>query len=63
MVNDTYGHNAGDALLKQFSGLLKSVFRETDYIVRWGGEEFMVVVRFCERNDAALLAERFRNFG
>ncbi len=61
MVNDTYGHNAGDALLKQFSGLLKSVFRETDYIVRWGGEEFMVVVRFCERTDAALLAERFRS--
>ncbi|MEY4588244.1 MAG: hypothetical protein RL497_320 [Pseudomonadota bacterium] len=60
MVNDTYGHNAGDILLRQFSGLLKSVFRETDYIVRWGGEEFMVVVRFCEREDAALLAERFR---
>jgi diguanylate cyclase (GGDEF)-like protein len=60
MVNDTYGHNAGDTLLRQFSGLLKSVFRETDYIVRWGGEEFMVVVRFCERDDAAVLAERFR---
>lgn len=60
MVNDTYGHNAGDTLLRQFSGLLRSVFRETDFIVRWGGEEFMVVVRFCERQDAAVLAERFR---
>jgi two-component system, sensor histidine kinase ChiS len=60
MVNDTHGHNAGDAILRQFADLLRSVFRESDYIVRWGGEEFMVVVRFCNRIEASQLAERFR---
>lgn len=59
-INDTYGHAAGDLVLKQFSQLLSSVFRESDYLVRWGGEEFMVVVRFCDRDEANLLAERFR---
>ncbi len=60
MVNDIHGHAAGDTILKQFATLLLSVFRESDYIVRWGGEEFMVVLRFCQRADAAQLAERFR---
>jgi len=59
-VNDTYGHISGDMLLAQFSDLLKRVFRTSDYIIRWGGEEFMVVVRFCDRSEALHLAERFR---
>lgn len=59
-VNDTYGHISGDMLLKQFSDLLVRVFRTSDYIIRWGGEEFMVVVRFCDRSEALHLAERFR---
>lgn len=60
MVNDTYGHNAGDNILKKFSAILKSVFRESDHIVRWGGEEFLIVVRFFDRTRAGALAERFR---
>ncbi len=60
LVNDTYGHNAGDAILKQFATLLKQVFRESDHIIRWGGEEFLVVVRFINRIAAEGLVERFR---
>ena len=59
-VNDVHGHLAGDAVLKQFAAILRSVFRESDHIVRWGGEEFLVVVRFFDRSQAAGLAERFR---
>jgi len=36
------------------------VFRDTDYLVRWGGEEFLVIVRFVDRNKGPILAERFR---
>lgn len=59
-VNDTYGHNAGDKLLEQFSHLLKSTLRESDYLVRWGGEEFLIVIRYCNREEVPELAERIR---
>ncbi len=59
-VNDNHGHLAGDQVLKQFAAILRSVFRESDHIIRWGGEEFLVVVRFFDRARAAVLAERFR---
>jgi diguanylate cyclase (GGDEF)-like protein len=57
-VNDTYGHAAGDAILMAFQSLLKKVFRQSDFIVRWGGEEFMVVSRFTDRKQAIYLAKR-----
>jgi diguanylate cyclase len=47
-VNDTYGHLAGDDLLKQFAGELRSASRSTDVVGRWGGDEFVVLL------DAAL---------
>tara|TARA_R110000737_G_scaffold318972_3_gene330001 strand:- start:595 stop:3918 length:3324 start_codon:yes stop_codon:yes gene_type:complete len=59
-VNDIYGHSTGDAVLVQIKSILLKVFRETDYLVRWGGEEFLVVARFTERSSAAMLAERLR---
>ena len=43
-INDTLGHDAGDDLLKQFSGELRAAFRSTDAVGRWGGDEFIVVV-------------------
>jgi diguanylate cyclase (GGDEF)-like protein len=60
-VNDVYGHSAGDAVLIQIKEILASVFRETDYLVRWGGEEFLVIARFTDRNNASVLAERLRD--
>jgi diguanylate cyclase (GGDEF)-like protein len=59
-VNDTYGHAAGDAVLTQTAQVLKSAFRASDYVVRWGGEEFLVVARFISRGNAADLAEKLR---
>lgn len=46
LINDEYGHHAGDLLLKQFCSLIATVFRRSDYLVRWGGEEFLIVARF-----------------
>jgi len=59
-VNDRYGHAAGDAVLVQMRRRLEAIFRESDYLVRWGGEEFLVVARDTGRECAAELAERAR---
>lgn len=59
-INDTYGHNAGDKMLEQFSLILKNTLRESDYLVRWGGEEFLIVIRYCNREEVPELAERIR---
>lgn len=59
-INDEHGHMAGDAVLMQMRGRLGQVFRASDYLVRWGGEEFLVVARETPRTRAAELAERAR---
>jgi diguanylate cyclase (GGDEF)-like protein len=60
-VNDTYGHDAGDAVLVQVAAILRTFFRTSDAVVRWGGEEFLVVVRFVGREHAGELAEKLRH--
>lgn len=60
-VNDHFGHMAGDQLLIQLSALLTQVCRESDCVVRWGGEEFLIVSRFSNRDEAPLMAERIRH--
>jgi len=60
MVNDTYGHSAGDLVLKQMSDLLKKSCRETDISIRWGGEEFLVVSLNVQREYDTILIERIR---
>ena len=57
-VNDEYGHDAGDRVLVQIAQRLTRLVRESDFLIRWGGEEFLVVFRAAERNDGALLASR-----
>jgi diguanylate cyclase (GGDEF)-like protein len=59
-VNDSHGHAAGDAVLMQMRERLLKVFRAGDYLVRWGGEEFLIVARGSSRAHAAELAERAR---
>lgn len=59
-VNDTYGHSAGDAVLVQLAEVLRNLFRESDHVARWGGEEFLVVARFTDRRRAPELAEKIR---
>ena len=57
-VNDEHGHDAGDRVLVQVAQRLNSVVRESDFLIRWGGEEFLVVCRSAERSDGELLASR-----
>ena len=59
-VNDRFGHHGGDALLVQMRERLQEVFRESDFVVRWGGDEFLTVARGSARSDAGMLAERIR---
>lgn len=59
-INDTYGHSAGDAVLKQFALVLKKRLRETDLIGRWGGEEFLILTPFTDIVNASELAETLR---
>ncbi|MDP2876072.1 MAG: diguanylate cyclase, partial [Holophaga sp.] len=62
MVNDEYGHHAGDLVLQQVAELIRRATRNTDTVVRWGGEEFLVVARNACRKEANILAERIRCF-
>ncbi|MFK7888105.1 MAG: diguanylate cyclase [Gammaproteobacteria bacterium] len=56
-VNDTWGHAAGDEVLRQFADVLRATTRESDMVARWGGEEFMLLCR-CQKSHAPLLLER-----
>ncbi len=57
-VNDQYGHAAGDRVLVQMRARMEQVFRESDYLIRWGGEEFLLVARAANRDQAAMVAQR-----
>jgi len=57
-VNDRHGHAAGDAVLVEMRARLVPLFRTTDHLVRWGGEEFLVVARATHRERMAELAAR-----
>ncbi len=57
-VNDTYGHAAGDRALVEVGRRLEQVFRDSDYVVRWGGEEFLAVARGVDRTHAETIAAK-----
>jgi diguanylate cyclase (GGDEF)-like protein len=57
-LNDRFGHATGDHVLKQFCRVLAMAVRDTDTIVRWGGEEFLIVARKVSRDEAQILVER-----
>ena len=59
-VNDTYGHAAGDAVLKSVASTIRNLLRKYDVLARYGGEEFLTLLPETEMGDAALVAERFR---
>ena len=58
--NDTYGHQAGDAVLRSVARALDSNVRKVDYVARYGGEEFAVIAPETSAENAATLAERLR---
>ncbi|WP_152033005.1 sensor domain-containing diguanylate cyclase [Gallaecimonas mangrovi] len=59
-INDQYGHDAGDTVLKGLVNKLKTYIRDSDAICRWGGEEFLVLLSGCDKDQAYTLAERIR---
>ena len=59
-VNDTYGHQCGDYVLKQVSNAALQTFRKTDTVFRYGGEEFVVILTETDIEQAVIPLERFR---
>ena len=59
-VNDTYGHDAGDEVLKEFASRVRSTVRGADLACRYGGEEFVVIMPDTSTEVAAVVAERLR---
>lgn len=60
MVNDTYGHDAGDAMLKALSKVLTQSVRASDYVIRYGGEEFLMLLQETTGDAAVMVAEKIR---
>ncbi len=60
-INDTYGHQAGDHILKEFTAFIKRHIRPNDILTRFGGEEFVVVFKEVDRYEAAMVVNRIKN--
>jgi len=59
-INDNFGHNAGDLVLKSMTEMIKNRIRKIDTLARWGGEEFVILLPDTTVNNAARLAEELR---
>ena len=59
-VNDTYGHDIGDIVLKNVAEVIKKSVNKSDYVIRYGGEEFLVLLCNCKKNKIEEVAERIR---
>ena len=57
-INDNYGHDVGDRTLVEMSHRISSAIRHSDVLLRWGGEEFLIVSRYTDRREAETLASR-----
>ncbi len=60
-VNDQYGHSVGDQVLKQLCDIVRKLIRQGDMLIRWGGEEFLIVLPATQVDEAGPLAERIRH--
>lgn len=59
-INDNYGHDIGDVVLKKISDVCKTILRDQDLFARYGGEEFIALLHNTEEDDAYVIAERLR---
>lgn len=59
-INDNFGHNTGDEVLKQTAHILKNTIRSTDLIARWGGEEFTIALVDVNSNELESIMEKIR---
>lgn len=60
-INDTYGHDEGDKVLKHTARVMRNILRESDVYARWGGEEFVVALPQANKNTAVRVAEKLCN--
>ena len=63
LINDTFGHEAGDRVLNKITGMLRANLRSCDVLLRWGGEEFVIVLPDTGGDTAALVLARLREQG
>lgn len=61
LINDTHGHDIGDIVLQHFSKILEQVLRKSDYIFRYGGEEFIVLLPMTNKEETLSLAQKICN--
>ena len=59
-VNDTFGHDVGDEVLKEFVEIIKSISRFNDILIRWGGEEFLMILSVKDENTLPKILEKYR---
>ncbi|GAB6073800.1 hypothetical protein JCM15786_04570 [Nautilia lithotrophica] len=59
-INDTFGHNVGDEILKKFVDVIRSIIRKNDIFCRWGGEEFIIILPDTDTTTAIMVAEKIR---
>jgi diguanylate cyclase (GGDEF)-like protein len=59
-INDRHGHFAGDQVLTEVALIIRSCLRSVDFVCRWGGEEFLILLKDCSERNARLLAEKIR---
>ena len=57
-INDTYGHLAGDLVLKNTADILQQSLRKIDFICRYGGEEFLIILPLTNKKEAQIVAEK-----
>jgi len=60
-INDTYGHAAGDQMLLELRDVLLNICRRSDFVIRWGGDEFVVIAKQSRPEESEMLAERIRS--
>jgi diguanylate cyclase (GGDEF)-like protein len=61
LINDNYGHDIGDLVLKKMSECIKELLRTSDTFARWGGEEFIVLLKYANIDDSFNVCEKLRN--
>lgn len=59
-INDTFGHNVGDSVLKELTNLVSHSIRKSDIFIRWGGEEFAILLRYSDPETVVKIAEQIR---
>ena len=60
LVNDTYGHDVGNIVLKKLSKVISIHMRKSDTFIRWGGEEFLIISAHLDKNEAMKFAQKLR---